>query len=43
MNDRERLKDARLDRNLDDVQHDPAPWDTAALALEAQNNFPSRP
>ncbi|EKM57100.1 uncharacterized protein PHACADRAFT_172785 [Phanerochaete carnosa HHB-10118-sp] len=29
MNDRERLKDARMDKNLDDVMHDPAPWDIA--------------
>lgn len=31
MTDRDRLKDARLDKNLDDVQHDPAPWDVATL------------
>ncbi|KAI0089392.1 kinase-like protein [Irpex rosettiformis] len=32
MTDRERLKDARLDKNLDDVQHDPAPWDVANIS-----------
>lgn len=31
MDDRERLKDARLDKNLDDVQHDPAPWDITGI------------
>lgn len=31
MNDRERLKDARMDKNLDDVMHDPAPWDIARI------------
>lgn len=35
MNNRDRLKDARADKNLDDVPRIPAPWDTEAL-LEFQ-------
>ena len=31
MNDRDRLKDARLDKNLDDVQRDPPPWEVPVL------------
>lgn len=27
MSDRDRLRDARLDKNLDDVQRDPPPWE----------------
>lgn len=27
MNDRDRLRDARLDKNLDDVQREPPPWE----------------
>lgn len=29
MNDRDRLRDARLDKNLDDVQRDPPPWEVS--------------
>lgn len=48
MTDRERLKDARLDKNLDDVQHDPAPWDVANLSRRTstssrRSSIPSRP
>lgn len=35
MNNRDRLKDARADKNLDDVPRIPAPWDAEAL-LEFQ-------
>ncbi|THH10496.1 hypothetical protein EW146_g8351 [Bondarzewia mesenterica] len=31
MNNRDRLKDARADKNLDDVSRIPAPWDVEAL------------
>lgn len=31
MNNRDRLKDARADKNLDDVPRIPAPWDAEAL------------
>ncbi|OSX57354.1 hypothetical protein POSPLADRAFT_1067833 [Postia placenta MAD-698-R-SB12] len=31
MSDRDRLKDARLDKNLDDVQRDPPPWEVPVL------------
>ncbi|CCL99070.1 uncharacterized protein FIBRA_01082 [Fibroporia radiculosa] len=31
MNDRDRIKDARLDKNLDDVQRDPPPWEVPIL------------
>lgn len=30
MNDKDRLRDARLDKNLDDVQRDPPPWEIAS-------------
>lgn len=48
MTDRERLKDARLDKNLDDVQHDPAPWDVANLSRRGstsskRSSIPGRP
>jgi serine/threonine-protein kinase ULK/ATG1 len=32
MNDRDRLKDARADQNLDDVPRFPAPWEAKAGA-----------
>lgn len=31
MTDRDRLRDARLDKNLDDVPREPAPWDLAQV------------
>lgn len=31
MNNRDRLKDARADKNLDDVPRIPAPWDAEGL------------
>ncbi|THH28631.1 hypothetical protein EUX98_g5553 [Antrodiella citrinella] len=40
MTDRERLKDARLDKNLDDVPRDPAPWDIEQIS---RRNSSSRP
>ncbi|KAI0342521.1 Pkinase-domain-containing protein [Trametopsis cervina] len=48
MTDRERLKDARLDKNLDDVQHDPAPWEVENLqrrdsTSSRRSSLPGRP
>ncbi|OBZ76318.1 Serine/threonine-protein kinase ATG1 [Grifola frondosa] len=40
MNDRDRLKDARLDKNLDDVQRDPPPWEVPAPELQDPNLRP---
>ena len=31
MTDRERMRDARADKNLDDVPRIPAPWDAEAM------------
>ncbi|PIL28991.1 transporter [Ganoderma sinense ZZ0214-1] len=43
MTDRERLKDARRDDNLTDVQRIPAPWDLANLEGEAPRQEPDPP
>ncbi|GBE83400.1 kinase-like domain-containing protein [Sparassis latifolia] len=40
MNDRDRLKDARLDKNLDDVHRDPAPWDVPVLERRDSGSQP---
>ncbi|KAI0074595.1 other/ULK/ULK protein kinase [Panus rudis PR-1116 ss-1] len=41
MSDRDRLRDARLDKNLDDVPRDPPPWEVPVL--EQQNSVPPSP
>ncbi|KZT08148.1 Pkinase-domain-containing protein [Laetiporus sulphureus 93-53] len=43
MNDRERLKDARLDKNLDDVPRDPPPWEVPVLPAERTESNSRRP
>ena len=39
MNERDRLKDARLDKNLDDVPRDPPPWEIG----QSEENNPTAP
>ena len=39
MNERDRLKDARLDKNLDDVPRDPPPWEIG----QSEDNNPTAP
>ncbi|KAI0787011.1 kinase-like domain-containing protein [Abortiporus biennis] len=40
MNDRDRLRDARLDKNLDDVQRDPPPWEVPQFQPSSQPHSP---
>ncbi|CAL1709962.1 unnamed protein product [Somion occarium] len=41
MNDRDRLRDARLDKNLDDVPRDPPPWEVAQVERRSSDTSPS--
>ncbi|KAH8102200.1 kinase-like protein [Cristinia sonorae] len=38
MTDRERLKDAQLDKNLDDVPHDPPPWEVGQVSRRSSTS-----
>lgn len=42
MNDRDRLRDARLDKNLDDVQRDPPPWEVGQVMSRTSSEQPSQ-
>ncbi|TCD65717.1 Serine/threonine-protein kinase [Steccherinum ochraceum] len=40
MTDRERLKDARMDKNLDDVPRDPPPWELGEISRRSSSSRP---
>lgn len=42
MNDRERLRDARLDKNLDDVQREPPPWEVGQIMSPTPSEQPTQ-